>query len=52
MWRIKDYLPQSCKVILISGHTDIVEILNLKAMGVSAFLSKPLDLDQLCELVG
>ena len=49
--RIGRQLPPTCKVILISGHTDLIEPLNLGAMGISAFLPKPLDFDRLCELV-
>jgi len=45
--QLKEILPKSCKVILISGHTDVVEKLNLEEMGVGTFLPKPLDLDQL-----
>jgi len=44
---IQGKLPGNCKVILISGHTDIIEKLNIKEMGVEIFLPKPLDLDQL-----
>jgi DNA-binding NtrC family response regulator len=49
--RTRERLPQTCKVILISGHTDLIEPLNLEAMRVSAFLPKPLDFDKLFELV-
>ena len=45
--QIKEVLPKNCKVILISGHTDVIEKLNLKEIGVGVFLPKPLDLDQL-----
>jgi DNA-binding NtrC family response regulator len=50
--RIKGRLSEHCKVILMSGHTDLVEPLDLKAMGVSSFLPKPLDFDRLCKMVG
>ncbi len=49
--RLKDFLPQSCKVIMISAYTDLVESNDLEASGVSAFLPKPFDLDRLKELV-
>lgn len=45
--QLKKIIPKNCKVILISGHTDVIEKLNLEEMGVGAFLPKPLDLDQL-----
>jgi DNA-binding response OmpR family regulator len=48
----RECLPPTCKVILISGHTDQVEPLDLKGMGVTAFLPKPLDFEELCKLVG
>ncbi len=44
--RMKAYLPSTSKVILISGHTDVLENLDLSTMGVHAFLPKPVDLDQ------
>ena len=50
--RIKSKLPQTCKVILISGHTDLVEPLDLDGLGVTAYLPKPLDFDKLSMLVG
>ncbi len=50
--RIKSKLPQTCKVILISGNTKLIESLDLDGMGFTAFLPKPLDLDKLIMLVG
>ncbi len=41
-----------CKVILMSGHTDLVELFDLRKIGVDAFLPKPLDFNRLCELIG
>jgi DNA-binding NtrC family response regulator len=49
--RLKGHLPNDSKVILISGHTDVVKTLNLEGMGVYAFLNKPLDLDRLFEIL-
>jgi DNA-binding response OmpR family regulator len=43
--RVRTHLPKALKVILISGHTDIVETLDLEAMGIDAFVPKPLDLN-------
>jgi two-component system, NtrC family, response regulator HydG len=45
--RVRGHLPQDSRVVLISGHTDVVESLDLGAMGVDAFLPKPLDLKKL-----
>jgi len=45
-------LFSDCKVILMSGHTDLVELSDLREIGVDAFLPKPLDLEKLCELIG
>jgi len=49
---IKTYLPIHCKIILISGFTELVETMNLEEMGVEIFLPKPLDLDDLYSAVG
>jgi twitching motility two-component system response regulator PilH len=38
-------------VILISGHTDLLDPRELEAMQVDAFLPKPLDLDRLTRLI-
>ena len=43
--------PADCTVILISGHTDLIQPLDLRAMGVTAFLPKPLCLEHLCRCV-
>lgn len=45
-WRKIDFT-----VILISGHTDILELDHLEEKGIHHFLPKPLDLHQLCRLV-
>ena len=50
--QVKSYLPRDCQVILISGHTDLIDPIDLDAIGVGVFLPKPLDFDQLCRLVG
>lgn len=49
--RMKGRLAPSCRVILISGHTDLTEPLDLRAWGVQAFLPKPLDYDRFCALI-
>jgi DNA-binding response OmpR family regulator len=49
--RVRMHLPKAPRVILISGHTDIVETLNLEEMGIDAFLPKPLDLNLLFRLL-
>ncbi len=40
-------LESSCRIFLISAHTDIVSELDLDKLGVEAFFAKPLDMDQL-----
>ena len=45
--RLKDRFYCGCRVILVSGYTEVVEHLDLGRMGVDAFLPKPLDLEQL-----
>lgn len=45
--RVRDRRSKSSRVILISGHTDVLESLDLGAIGVDAFLPKPLDLNKL-----
>jgi DNA-binding response OmpR family regulator len=49
--RVKKHFPKGARIILISGHTDIIETLDLQEMGVDAFLAKPLDLDLLFDLL-
>ena len=49
--RVKRHIPEGPKVILISGHTDIIETLDLQEIGVDVFLAKPLDLDLLFDLL-
>lgn len=50
--RIRDHVPGGCKIILISGYTDKIRSLDLEQMGVTTFLPKPLDLDNLFKAVG
>ncbi|HOV86611.1 MAG TPA: response regulator [Syntrophobacteraceae bacterium] len=49
--RVRGRFPKGCRVVLISGHTDVVESLDLKAMGVDTFLPKPLDLKRLRQTI-
>jgi DNA-binding response OmpR family regulator len=49
--RVRMHLLKAPRVILISGHTDIVETLDLEEMGIDAFLPKPLDLNLLFRLL-
>ena len=49
MERMRALLPGHCKVILISGHTDIIEKIDLARLGADAFLPKPLDLNRLLQ---
>ena len=50
--RVRARLPRACRVLLISGHTDHIEPLDLAALGVEAFLPKPLDYEAFRALVG
>jgi len=52
LWSVKDKLPETCKVILISGHTGLVEPLDFQSLGVQAFIPKPLDLHRLFKELG
>lgn len=45
--KMRGHLSPACKVILVSGHTDLIENQDLEAMGVDVFLPKPLDINQL-----
>jgi DNA-binding response OmpR family regulator len=49
---LKDTLPKTCKIILISGHTDIFEERDASDFGAAVYLPKPLDLDLLLDEVG
>jgi len=49
--RIRQHLPRDARVVLVSGHTDLVQSLDLKSMGIAAFLPKPLDLLKLDEVL-
>lgn len=49
--QLRPHLPDRCRVILISGHTDMIESLDLTTMGIDAFLPKPVDINQLSGLV-
>jgi len=49
--RLRPGFTGDCRVILISGHTDLLDPFVLESMGVHAFLPKPLDIDRLSELV-
>jgi len=51
MGRVRDALPDHCKVILISGHTDLVDRGSLRKLGIDDFLPKPLDLHALSWMV-
>lgn len=45
--RMRGRLPKGAKVVLISGHTDVIKSMDMGAMGVETFLPKPLDLNKL-----
>jgi two-component system, cell cycle response regulator CtrA len=49
--RVRRHPCKAPRVILISGHTDIVATLDLEQMGIDAFLPKPLDLNLLLRLL-
>lgn len=49
--RARTWLPAGCRVILISGHTDLLSRVGVAQEGVDALLPKPLDLDELDRLI-
>jgi len=49
--RVKDFLPKSCKIILISGHTGLLDAEDLDTLGITMFLPKPIDLENLFEVM-
>ena len=49
--RQRDRLSAGCRVIMTSGHTDLLDFAELKRLGVDAFLPKPVDLERLFELL-
>ena len=49
--RVKDSLPQGCKIILISGHTGLLDTEDLDTLGITMFLPKPIDLENLFEVM-
>ena len=49
--RLREFLTPSCIIVLISGHTDMIEPLNLKELGIYSFLPKPIDMDRLMDII-
>ena len=49
--RARGFLPRESKVIFISGHTSLINPQMLQELGVERFLPKPLDLEQLYEIM-
>ena len=50
--KLNGYLPEKCIVILITGHTDLIDRGALKEKGFSAILEKPIDLEKLSWING
>jgi DNA-binding response OmpR family regulator len=48
---IKPSLSGDCRIILISGHTDQVEHLDMASLGIDYFLPKPLDMNHLKTII-
>ena len=48
---VRSDLPRDCRIVMISGHTDHIETLDLDEIGVHMFLPKPLDYLKLLGLV-
>ena len=49
---MRENLATRCNIIMITGHREeITSTKKLEALGVRRVLCKPLDLDELCELV-
>lgn len=49
--RMKKHLRKECRVLLISGHSDIISPIDAEEMGVDAFLPKPIDIGLLSFLI-
>ena len=49
--RVRRHLPDQCKIIMISGDSKLVEVLDFESLGVSAFLTKPFELTDLYEVL-
>lgn len=49
--KVKKFLSDSCKIIMISGHTNIFGSLDMKSLGIQTFLPKPLDLGYLFQVI-
>lgn len=44
---LKKEIPENCRIILISAHCNLGSILDLKSLGVSAYLNKPVEINKL-----
>ena len=51
---LRRYVSHLCnsKVIIITGNLEMIDGVELKKMGVAELLPKPLDLHELCKIVG
>ncbi|MBN1900000.1 response regulator [Candidatus Sumerlaeota bacterium] len=49
--KVKKFLSETCKIIMISGHTNLFGSLDLKNIGIQTFLPKPLDLGYLFQVI-
>ena len=49
--RLQKAIPDNCKVVLISGHTDIIENMDIETLGADIFVPKPLDLNYLLKTI-
>lgn len=47
LYRLKAELPEDCRIIMMSAHCDLAQKLDLNHLGVSTFLSKPIEIIEL-----
>ena len=50
--KTRRFLSDKCRVILISGHSSLIDPLQIKDWGAQIFLAKPLDLERLYQVMG
>jgi DNA-binding response OmpR family regulator len=50
--KARQFLSDKCTVILISGHSSLIDPLRIKDWGAQIFLPKPLDLERLYQVMG
>ncbi|MBU1701879.1 MAG: response regulator [Candidatus Eisenbacteria bacterium] len=49
--RVRPYLTKKCSIIMISGHTEMLDQRRIKELNLSGFIPKPIDLNELYNIV-